>query len=173
MKVILQNAITVNGFIAGPENNTDWVSKEDWDSFIALAKKIGVMIIGRNTYQLMKNAGEISSFSNILIVVLTRNKRLVKENNNLLIVNKSPKEIIKMLTSMGFRSALIAGGGKTNSSFLKQNLIDEVYLDIHPQISSRGTHLFNDGGSNMKLKLMNTKKLSDNVLQMHYKILAK
>ena len=59
MKVILQNAITLNGLIAGKNHDTSWVSDADWENFMNLVKRIGVMIIGRVTYDVMKKEGEV------------------------------------------------------------------------------------------------------------------
>lgn len=169
MKVVLQNAITANGFVSGPNHNTDWVSEEDWKDFISLSKSIGVVIIGRVTYELMKSAGELANFSGVKVVVLTKNSKQVKKEKNILISDKSPKEILTELKKLGFKKTLVAGGGRLNGSFLKEKLIDEMYLDIHPFITTSGTHLFEMNDQELNLELFETKKLSKNVLQLHYK----
>lgn len=46
-------AISANGYIAKEDNNTDWASEEDWNSFNTFSRKTGIVIIGANTYKTM------------------------------------------------------------------------------------------------------------------------
>lgn len=59
MKTILYMAMTVNGKIAGIDNDTSWTSKEDWDGFRAMCRRVGNTIIGRCTYDMVKKEGLI------------------------------------------------------------------------------------------------------------------
>ena len=164
MKVILQNAITLNGMIAGKNHDTSWVSDQDWESFISLVKRTGVMIVGRVTYDLMRKAGELKNYSHILTVVLTGNRKLEKEGGKLIITSKSPKRILELLKKRGFKEVLVAGGGRLNKSFIKQGLVDEIYVDVHPLILGQGTPIFAPEDFESKLQLLDTKKLSKNVI---------
>jgi len=102
---------------------------------------------------------------------LTRNLSFKSKEENVRITSQSPKEIIKSLQKEGFKEILIAGGGKTNSGFLKEKLIDEIYLDIEPIIVENGVPLFAENNFEAKLKLIGTKKLSPNEIQLHYKVI--
>jgi len=171
MKVILQNAITLNGLIAGENHNTNWVSDADWQSFVDLANKVGNIIIGRTTYEVMKKAGEVNNYANLLIVVLTKNKNLEREGEKIAITSKKPKDVLKMMEEKGYKEVLIAGGGKLNASFIKEGLIDEIFFDVHPIILGKGTQVFAADEFQYKLKLLESKKLSENVVQLHYKVI--
>ena len=46
MKIILYMAATVNGYIAKIDDDTDWISAEEWDSYSNIIRKTGAMIIG-------------------------------------------------------------------------------------------------------------------------------
>lgn len=171
VKAILQNAISVDGYIAGPHHDTNWRSDEDWESFISLANDVGNMIIGRVTYGFMQSAGELAHFKDIQVVSLTKNDQLAEEKENIIVTNKSPKETVNMLKKKGHKKILIAGGGRLNASFLQAGLIDELYLDVHPIILTQGTPLFTSYSNNaLKMRLINTKKLSTQVIQHHYKV---
>jgi dihydrofolate reductase len=172
MKVILQNAISIDGYIAGPNHDTDWRSDEDWESFINLANDIGNLIVGRVTYGFMQSAGEFEHFKKIQLVSLTTNDQLVEEKDNIIVTNKSPEETVKLLKKKGHKKVLVGGGGRLNASFLEAGLIDEMYLNVHPIVLTQGTPLFTVYKNNsLKLKLLNTKKLSIQVAQFHYKVI--
>ena len=55
MKVILYQAMSVNGYIAGAHDETPW-SDEEWKSFSKAVSEAGNIIIGRRTYELMKKS---------------------------------------------------------------------------------------------------------------------
>ncbi len=166
MKVILYMAQTINGYIARENNETPW-SEEEWLNFFKLVKKTKNIVIGKNTYEIMKANDEFSKIGNPFTVVVS--KEDFAPNSNFAIV-KSPKEAIKLLKEKGFTKVLVGGGGKLNSSFLKENLIDEIYLDIEPSIFGKGIKIFAEADFEARLELIGTKKLSKNEIQLHYKI---
>lgn len=170
MKTILYMAMTVNGKIADIKDDTSWTSKEDWDGFRAICKKAGNAIIGRRTYEMVIK--ENSQISDILTVVLTHNRKLMtKKFPHTIFTDKHPRDVLAMLEEKGYKEALVCGGGILNSSFFKEELIDELYIDIEPIILGRGIPLFADSDFESRLKLLKVKTLSNSqTIQLHYKI---
>ena len=70
-----------------------------------------------------------------------------------------------------FETVIIAGGGILNSSFLKEGLIDELYLDIEPIAFGKGINVFENEDFEANLELLETKQLSPNEIQLHYKVI--
>ena len=62
------------------------------------------------------------------------------------------KEALKLLSD--FEQVVVAGGGALNASFVEENLVDEIYLDIEPIILGKGITLFRDKDFERKLKLL-------------------
>ena len=166
MKVILYMATTANGYIAKKNHETPW-SEEEWESYADMVNSVGNIIIGWDTYEIMKDDQEFQKIGNPFTVVLTHKK--IESSSNFAFVN-SPSEALELLKNKGFKETLIAGGSKLNSSFFKENLIDEMYLDIEPFIFGSGINLFSDIDFDTKLKLLKTKHLSDETIQLHYSI---
>lgn len=171
MKTILYMAMTVNGKIAGADDDTSWTSKEDWDGFRAMCKKTGNAVIGRRTYEVVKKEG--TQLGDILTIVLTRNPTLLsKKSLHTIFTDKHPRDVIAMLEKKDYKEALICGGGILNSAFLKEGLIDELYIDIEPLILGRGIPLFADGDFEARLKLLEVKTLTNHqTIQLHYKVI--
>lgn len=160
--------ITANGYIATEDDNVDWISKESWQSYLNTIRKVDSVIIGRRTYDLMPRK---EFQKNCEYVVLTHRKPAKSKSPNVIFTNRSPKEIINFLNRRGFKRICIAGGGKTNSAFMKSGLIDEIYLDVEPIILGKGISLFFPTKFSHKLKLLGIGKLNENTLHLHYKIL--
>lgn len=171
MKVILYMAITPNGVIATTDDDTSWVTETEWASFSGMIKKAGNMIIGRRTYKIMLKNDEFnrSNLNEIKTIVL--NESPIKVHNPKFVsVAKSPQEALNILEKQKFKTIMVCGGGGLNSSFVKEDLVDEIYLDIEPIIFGRGIKLFAEANFETKLELIGTKKLSKNEIQLHYKV---
>jgi dihydrofolate reductase len=165
-------ASTPNGIIAKMNDDTSWVSETEWSSYSGMIKKFGNMIIGRRTYEVMLNNDEFnkSNLNEIKTVVVSKNKFQI-HNSKFIFLAKSPKEAIEILKKQGFKTIMVCGGGKLNASFMKEKLIDEIYLDIEPVLFGKGIKLFSEIDFEVKLKLIEIKKLSKNEVQLHYKVL--
>jgi dihydrofolate reductase len=166
MKVMLYMATTVNGYIAKENDETPW-SNEEWMSYSKFAKDVGNLVIGKRTYEIMEKDNTFAEMGSPFTVVVTSED--FAHNSNFALA-KSPKEALKILEGRGFAKALIGGGGILNASFMKENLVDEVYLDIEPMVFGKGIKLFSGEDFDTKLEFIEMKKLSKNVIQLHYKI---
>ncbi len=173
MKVVLYMAISVNGLIAKENDDTSFVSKIEWKSFRAMIKKADVMVIGRHTYDIMKESDELNGLKNTNIVVLTNGVNRKSEMSNITFTNLQPKELLKKLEKEKHKFVLIAGGGILNGSFVKENLVDEIILDVEPVVFGKGIGLFGDSDFEARLRLAGTKKLSMNEIQLRYKVVKK
>ncbi len=166
MKTILYIATTANGMIARENDATNWVSPKEWKSFSGMIQKAGNMIIGRRTYEVMVKNNEFQKLGKVRVVVVSQK---LKTNKKITAV-KSPSEALTFLQREGFSQALICGGGKLNSSFMQEKLVDEIYLDIEPILLGKGIKLFADATFEAKLELMRIKKLSKDEVQLQYKV---
>lgn len=162
-------AITANGLIAKEDDNTDFTSKEDWISFERLARQTGNLIIGHKTYGAYdKN----QIWKEVLYLVMTRQPNQQSDQENVKFFSGTPKEALDYLGELKFNQACIAGGGETNAYFIKEGLIDEVYLDVEPTVFSKGIPLFRPVVNfEFKLELLETKMLSPKTIQLHYRVI--
>ena len=162
--------ITVNGYIAKPDGDSEWTSEEDLKGFYEQSKNAGNIIMGRNTYFIASKYGYFP-FPDVLNIVVSHEPIENTWGDKVLITDKTPKEIVEMLQQKGFTTAFLAGGGQLNTSFMKEGLIDEIYLDVEPLVFGKGIKVFADGDFEFNLELLGTKALNLNTIQLHYKIL--
>lgn len=167
MKVILYMAISLNGMIAKSDDNTSWISKEEWDSYSLAVRTAGNLIVGHRTYNILTKQPEFSELKDVKLVVVAQEDFQTLAQNHL--VAHSPKEALKLLSD--FEQVVVAGGGALNASFVEENLIDEIFIDIEPIILGQGIPLFRDKNFKRNLKFVGQKKISDNEIQLHYEVL--
>lgn len=160
-------AISLNGMIAKNDDDTSWISKEEWDSYSLAVRTAGNLIVGHRTYSILTKQPEFSEFKDVkLVVVAQENFQSLTQNH---LVAHSPREALELLKD--FEEVIVAGGGALNASFAEENLIDEIFIDIEPIILNKGIPLFRDKNFERNLKLIGQKKISESEIQLHYEVL--
>jgi len=168
MKTSLIIALTADGKIAKTSSHgADWTSKEDKQFFVSKTKELGVVIMGSSTYLTINRP-----LPDRLNIVLTKSPEEYDSIHGVLeFTNQTPGKILKDLETRGHSQAAIIGGATINSLFLEAGLIDELYLTIEPILFGQGISLFSKDINESKLQLLDTKKLSDNVILIHYQVI--
>jgi len=159
--------MTVNGFIAATDDDTSFISKEEWNSYSAAVQAAGNVIIGHRTYNVITKQPEFQEFKNIKVVIVSHESFEPLSKNH--VIASSPEKALELLKS--FDEVVVAGGATLNASFLKENLIDEIYLDIEPTLLGAGIPLVSGSVFQKSLKLLGTKQIAENEIQLHYQVL--
>ena len=169
MKVTLVMVTTADGKIAKDKSHlADWTSKEDKKFFVEKTKECKVMIMGMTTYQTIGRP-----LPGRLTIVYTRNPQapgLEHIPDSLEYTNLGPKELLTQLEKRGFTEVALVGGGTINAMFLREKLIDDIYLSIEPYIFGAGLGVFSEAPADVNLELVEVSKLSEQVVLLHYRI---
>ena len=167
MKVILYMATTANGYIAKENGETPW-SDVLWSSYYDFVKKRGNIILGKRTYELMKEANEFEKLGFPITVVVSNAANNTNDKNTTFVT--SPKEALAVMKEKGVNEVIVGGGSTLNAGFLKEGLLDEIYLDIDPCLFGKGIKLFAETDAEAKLHLLEVNKLSENIVRLHYEV---
>jgi dihydrofolate reductase len=165
MRVTLYMTMTVNGYIARSDGTTPW-SDAAWQSYQSMVQEYKTMIIGSSTYKLV-TPEEIEKLGDPAVVVLTHT---AKSDEGPVSFATSAQEALAKIEARGFTKALVDGGAQCNAAFLKAGLVDEVILDIEPIMFGSGIPLFSQCALDVPLKLLETRKLTENLLQVRYQV---
>ena len=166
MKVILYMAISANGIIAKGDDDTSWISKEEWNSYSLAVRTAGCLIVGRRTYHVLTKQPEFAEFKDVKLVAVSQEDFATLAPNHF--IAHSPKEALDFLKD--YKEIIVAGGSILNASFLAENLVDEICLDIEPLILGQGIPIFKGKDVEAKLQLVGTKSISPNEIQLHYRV---
>jgi len=170
MKVILYMTISANGIIARENNEEDFLSHENWNTFVELAHKTGCMIWGKKTHEVVKTWGKEyqAEIKDVRKIVVSSDSNFeVGEGYERV---ATPEEAIQSLSEARFKEVILSGGAKLNTSFAKTGLIDEVILNVDSVIVGKGIPLFSPDDFDLKLNLVTAKKIRENIVQLHYKV---
>jgi len=166
MKLTLLMAQTLDGRIAKDSDHfPDWTEKADKKFFMNYTKEVGVMIMGRTTFETLPGVlpGRLS-------VVLSRSAGdWEQREENLVFTSLTPTEILKKLESLNYDHAVLTGGTTINTLFAKERLIDKVILTVSPVIFGEGMGVFAPEIS-LDLTLEKSEKLGDNSRTLYYTV---
>lgn len=167
MKVTLYMATSIDGFVAKPDGDSDWVSIADAQNYSKTISEAGALIVGRKTFDQYPDIFPVKEAVNY---VLTTDKTRKSDNPRVVFVTQSPKEIIQQIEDLGHEHVVIGGGSITNGFFVKEDLIDEIIISLHPLFLGKGMPLFEDTQLQKDLELISSDQLEDGLVRLHYKV---
>jgi len=171
-EVVLYIAASIDGYIAGPDDQLDWLDSVDggaddfgYGEFYA---SIDALIMGRRTYEVTAGFGEWP-YSGKPSWVLSRSP-LDAANPDVTVVNQSPAEAIAALGAAGYRRIWLMGGGQLTVSAIQAGLVDEMQIFVIPLTLGAGIPLFPPGESRQTaFTLLGAHSYAGGVVQLHYK----
>lgn len=168
MKVIMYPAITLDGFIATNEGNSDWVTPADEQIFEDECKKAGCVIVGRTTFEQYKD--QIYPIEGTVTYVVTSKAGDFESSDTIKFVRPDAAAICEQIAKDGFSAALLSGGGETNGLFAAAGKIDEAIISIYPQLLGSGVRMLGSAQAGLSLKLLDSQNIGDGVIQNRYKV---
>jgi dihydrofolate reductase len=88
--------------------------------------------------------------------------------------SESPVELTARFERKGHEQMLVVGGPHVATSFLKENLIDELWLTFEPKIFGTGGNFVTDGKLDINLRLIHSEKVNEQgTLITKYTVLKK
>jgi dihydrofolate reductase len=176
-RVILDLAVTLDGFIEGENGEVDWCIMDPDMGFTNFLNQIDTILYGRKSYDLwgqyIPKTEDSVAEKEIWKLVHSKNKyvfsRTQKETDNQAIfINENIlEEIIKLKNKPG-KDIWLYGGASLITTFINLGLVDEFRLSIHPVILGEGKPLFIDIKQRLNLKMVKTRTFSSGVVQLIY-----
>jgi dihydrofolate reductase len=175
---------TLDGFVAGPNGEMDWIIVND-EMFEYAGKRTNesdTALYGRVTYEMMQSYWPTAAqqpaatkhdiehsnwYNRVTKVVLSRTMKGANLPNTKIISENVPGEITRLKQSSG-KDILIFGSPSASHSLMAEDLIDDYWLFINPILLGRGIPLFKDVRNKTKLKLVETIPFAAGVVCLHH-----
>ncbi|WCT12129.1 dihydrofolate reductase family protein [Mucilaginibacter jinjuensis] len=172
-KVILNLAVSLDGFIEGPNGEYDWCLMDQDYGLTEFWDSIDTLFVGRKSYELLTNTGEISHFSSAKMYVFSDTLAEVQHDNVEIISGANLVEDVNAIKNQEGKSIWFFGGASLLSSFMANGLVDEFLLSIHPILLGGGKALFQSITERTDLQLVETIPYSSGLVQLRYQLLPK
>ena len=168
-KVILGVAVSLDGFIEGPNGEYDWCFTDQDYGLSDFFKRIDTIFVGRKTYEMsLGMEGGNAGFPKFKEYIFSTTLGKVKEGA-ILIKGNIKNEVEKIKKKKGKDIWLFGGAGLT-TLFINLGLVNELTLAVHPILLGHGKPLFNNIKDRIKLTLVDTKTYSTGLVSLTYNI---
>ncbi|MBS4174292.1 dihydrofolate reductase family protein [Bacillus sp. FJAT-49736] len=175
-RVILDLAVTLDGFIEGKHGEIDWCIMDPDMGFTNFLNQIDTIFYGRKSYDLWgqytPNMDASETERELWDLVHSKKKyvfsRTQKGDNKAIFIHDNILEEVNRIKSIPGKDIWLYGGSSLITTFINLGLVDEFRLSVHPVILGEGKPLFMDIEKRVGLKMVETKTFSSGVVQLIY-----
>jgi len=161
-------AVSLDGFIAGPNGEYDWIVSDPAIDFAAIYARFDTLLMGRRTFEVAwKRAADWPDLGHRWIVA----SRTLKPENHpgITILNGDVAQAVTALKTELGKDIWLFGGGQIFRFLLDAGLVDAVDLMVIPVLLGSGTPLLKEG-QRRSLRLEESTPLPSGILKLSYSI---
>ena len=184
-KLKLQVQVSIDGYVAGPNGEMDWM-EWNWDDQLKahvndLTSPVGTILLGRKIAD-----GFISHWESLMAkpddpqfafakkmvetpkVVFTRTLPESSWKNTVLATGRLSAEINKLKKQQDGTDIIVYGGATLVSSLIEEELIDEYHLFVNPAAIGRGLSIFAGLHEQRRFVLKKATPFACGIVVIHY-----
>lgn len=161
-------AASLDGYIAGPKGEYDWIIIDPEIDFDALFRQFDTAVLGSNSLQSLEDMGEnFPAHLNIVVFSKTLQQR---DHPRVTIVAESPEERVAALRAQPGRDIMLFGGGLLFRTLAEAGLVDSVEVAIIPILLGEGIPLLPSPAKTMKLTLKSHRVYKTGIVSLEYAV---
>ncbi|MGZ9583054.1 dihydrofolate reductase family protein [Paenibacillus marinisediminis] len=176
-RIILDLAVTLDGFIEGENGEVDWCIMDPELEFNQFLDQIDTILYGRKSYDQWGKYtpnNEDSDADKVFWELVHSKEKYVfsrsqqgTDHEAVFITDNIFEEVNKIKQKPG-KDIWLYGGASLMTTFIQLGLVDEFRLSVHPVILGEGKPLFADIKQRLNLKLAHTRTFSSGLVQLIY-----
>jgi dihydrofolate reductase len=147
-----QVATSLDGYIAGPHGEFDWITMDPDIDFAALFSQFDTAVMGRKTFLATLQHGGGGAMPGLDVVVFSRTLRAV-DYPEVSIVNSDPADSVRSLKAKAGKDIWLYGGGELFRTLLEAGLVDTVEPAVVPVLLGDGIPMLPSPAALTKLSL--------------------
>jgi dihydrofolate reductase len=165
-------ATSLDGFIAGPNDELDWLSGdgsgETEDTFTPFLAGIGALLMGRRTFDVVAGFSGPWPYGSTPVLVATGKPLASAQPTVRPVTGDIDALIAEAKRVAGDRDVYLDGGALIRSAF-DARLVDELTVTVAPTTLGAGVPLFAGTAARHPLELLSTRALGGGMVQMRYR----
>ncbi len=174
-RLILHMSVSLDGFVANRDGVIDWLTPGDGVDHgnrrhranLEMLGEVGLIVLGRGAYEEM--AGAWSSSDSPMAVLINALPKIVYSQslseeptwNNTRISHAALSDEIPALKREGGKDIVVFGGGRLAHSLIRERLVDEFRLTVHPVALGEGLSLMHGLPEPQRFELISSTTYAD------------
>lgn len=143
-----QVAVSLDGYIAGPNGESDWIEADPDIDFVALFAQFDTLLMGRRTFE--ASGGGMSGEQSVVVVSTTLDPTA---HPGITVIGSDLAARVIALKEQPGKDIWLFGGGRLFRSLLELGLVDTVEPAIVPVLLGDGTPLLPSPSVRTRLEL--------------------
>lgn len=171
-KVVFGGAMSLDGYIAGPNGEFDWIIMDPEIDFAAFMARYDTFLIGRKTWEVMRKMGDAAPPApGIRNIVFSRTLR--PEDCPGATLSADAVGMVPELKKEAGKDIAVFGGGELFRSLLAAGLVDEIGVSVVPVLLGGGIPLLPPPADRTRLRLRNQRVYQKSgIVLLEYDILS-
>lgn len=161
-------AMSLDGYIAGPQGEYDWIAADPEIDFGALFNRFDTLLVGRRTFETLMAAGR-AAMPGMKTIVFSRTLPPARYPT-VRIVSKNSSETLAALKAAPGKDIWLFGGGALFGSLAEAGLVDTVEVAIIPILLGGGVPLLPAPARRIALSLTAHKVYKTGIVSLEYAI---
>lgn len=158
-------AVSLDGFIAGPNGEFDWIVMDPTFDFAALFSEFDTLLMGRHTFDLIRQ-DPAKTMAGMRTVVFSRT--LNPRDHPGVTITANLAETVSALKAKPGKDLWLFGGGELFRSLLDAKLVDTIEVAVMPILLSQGIPLLPAGARSPSLRLSDSRTLPSGIVLLTY-----
>lgn len=170
-KVIWGAAVSLDLYLAGPDEALDWLQWSDDAASISAASWQGVdtLLMGRKTYDFAaRSGGGDAGASKIRTYIFSRTMTEAPAGAEL--VASDPAAFVRRLKQEEGGDVIVMGGGELASALIEGGVVDEIGLNVHPLLLGGGIPFFRPMARRVALVLVEARPIAKDCVFLRYRL---
>jgi len=147
-----QVATSLDGYIAGPNGEVDWIAMDPDIDFAALFAQFDTAVMGRKTFLTTLQHGGSGAMPGLDVIVFSRTLRPA-DYPAVSVVHSDPAESVRSLKAKPGKDIWLFGGGELFRTLLEAGLVDTVEPAVVPVLLGDGIRMLPPPAARTKLSL--------------------
>jgi len=166
-------ATSLDGFIAKPDGNLDWLVSQQFDAgeftYEAFIKTIRTVVMGRDTYDWLEKEPMDWPYADQRAIVVT-SRPMPNPKGEIEIWSNGVDALIAHLRALEDGDVWMIGGGRLQMAFMERGALDEIEIYVIPELLGAGIPLFPPTGFRASPKLLSVHHLPPGVVRLKYSL---
>jgi len=162
-------AASLDGFIAGPNGEIDWIVQDPSVDFASVYSGYDTVLLGRRTYELTRQPGAPPWPAGWRIYVFSRSLNPA-DHPGVTVVNSDAGNTVARLRAEQGKDVWLFGGGELFASLVSEGQVDAIELAVMPVLLGQGVPLLGGAAPRLHLKLTHSASSTAGVVNLHYEL---